>query len=172
MFDRSPECCAKNIWDWSSGNLQCSVTGPQELVCTDGAQLLPQHVTNLEPKQNQQSTHITHRKLFIKLDPGGIHTSYLSRARGENLVMWRNLSTWQMVRWSNSPHDRLSCRKNSRHEKCEDNLWKMWRNNVYNVWCFVAFYIILLQNLFFVIYAVLSRNMFPCDSRAFAWRKI
>ena len=112
MFDRSPECCAKNIWDWSSGNLQCSVTGPQELVCTDGAQLLPQHVTNLEPKQNQQSTHITHRKLFIKLDPGGIHTSYLSRARGENLVMWRNLSTWQMVRWSNSPHDRLSCGKN------------------------------------------------------------
>ena len=32
--------------------------------------------------------------------------------------------------------------------------------HVYNLWCFVAFYAILLQNHFFVIYAVLSRNMF------------
>ena len=38
------------------------------------------------------------------------------------------------------------------------------------MWCFVAFYVILLQNHFIVIYAVLSRNMFPRDSRAFAWR--
>ena len=31
-------------------------------------------------------------------------------------------STWQIVRWRNSPHDRLSCGKNSPHEKCEENL--------------------------------------------------
>ena len=40
--------------------------------------------------------------------------------------------------------------KNSPHEKCEENLWKTWRNNVYNVWCFVAFYVILFQNQFFL----------------------
>ena len=39
------------------------------------------------------------------------HTSYLSGAPG-TIVIWRNLSTCQIVRWRNSPHDRLSCGKN------------------------------------------------------------
>ena len=29
--------------------------------------------------------------------------------------------------------------KNSPHEKCEENLWKMWRNNVYNVLVFSVY---------------------------------
>ena len=88
----------------------------------------------------------------LKCDAGQSYLIFVTGttggARGENLVMWRNLSTWQMVRWSNSPHDRLSCGKNSPHEKYEENLWKMWRNKVYNVWCSVAFYIILWFTLF------------------------
>ena len=86
-------------------------------------------------------------------------------------VMWRNLSTWQIVRWRNSPHDILSCGKKFSTWK----MWRkpeMWRNNVFNVWCFVAFYNILLQNHLFVIYAVWSRNQFSYDLRAFSWRKL
>ena len=53
-------------------------------------------------------------------------TGTMGGAHGEISVMWRNLPTWQMVRWSKSPQD----------------MWKksvMWRNIVYNVWCFVTF---------------------------------
>ena len=53
------------------------------------------------------------------------------------IVMWKKFSTWEMWRKS-----------------------EMWRNNVYNLWCFVAFY------------AVLSRNLFCHNLRAFAWSKI
>ena len=65
--------------------------------------------------------------------------------------MWRNLFTWQMVRWSNSPHDRLSCGKNSPHGKCEENMWKMWRNNV--VFCRILCYFV--------------AESFYCDLRCF-----
>ena len=37
-------------------------------------------------------------------------------------------STWQIVMWK------------------EFSIWEMWRKNVYNSWCFVAFYAVLLQN--------------------------
>ena len=39
------------------------------------------------------------------------------------IVMWKKFSTWEMWR-----------------------KFVMWRNNVYNLWCFVAFYAVLLQN--------------------------
>ena len=78
-------------------------------------------------------------------------TGTMGGARGENLVMWRNLSTWQMVRWSNSPHDRLSCGKNSPHGKREENMWKMWRNNV--VFCRILCYFV--------------AESFYCDLRCF-----
>ena len=42
---------------------------------------------------------------------------------------------------------------------------EMWRNNVYNFWCFVKFYNILLQNHSFAIYADLSRNLLWYDLR-------
>ena len=59
----------------------------------------------------------------------------------------------------------------------------MWRNNVYNLWCFVAFYNILLQNQFFLrftlfcreisfgmIYALLRGEKF--SQKLCLWRKI
>ena len=55
-----------------------------------------------------------------------------------------------------------SCREVCPHDTHthEENMWKMWRNNVYNLWYFVTFY------------AVLSQNLFCCDLSAFVWRKI
>ena len=44
-------------------------------------------------------------------------------------------------------------------------------NNVYNLWCFNAYYAVLLQSRF-AIYAVLSQNPICRDLRTFAWRKI
>ena len=93
------------------------------------------------------------------------HTSYLSRAPRAVPVekIWSCGEICPYDRWSGGVILHMTdchVEKDSPHEKCEENLWKMWRNYVYNVWCFVAFYVILLQNLFFVIYAVLSRNMF------------
>ena len=35
----------------------------------------------------------------------------------------------------------------------------MWRNNVYNLWCFVAFYNILLQNQFFLQFTLFCREI-------------
>ena len=101
-----------------------------------------------------------------------IHTSYLSRAPRavpveKKSVMWRNLSTWQIVRWRNSPHDRLSCGKILHMRSLKKS--EMWRNNVYNLWCFVAFYNILLQNQFGTIYTLLRRDKI---SKQFCpWRK-
>ena len=40
----------------------------------------------------------------------------------------------------NSPHGTLSCRTNSPHGKCEENMWKMWRNNV--VFCRILCYFV------------------------------
>ena len=56
------------------------------------------------------------------------HTSYLSGAPG-TIVIWRNLSTCQIVRWRNSPHDRLSCGKNlhMRNLFCYDLRAFAWR---------------------------------------------
>ena len=59
-------------------------------------------------------TYLTPYLIFVTGTTGG--------ARGEKIVMWRNLSIWQIVRWRNSPHDRLSCGKYSPHEKCKENL--------------------------------------------------
>ena len=53
------------------------------------------------------------------------------------IVMWKKFPTWEMWRKS-----------------------EMWRNNVYNVWCFVAFYNILLQNQLF------------CDLRCFVAKSV
>jgi len=50
--------------------------------------------------------------------------------------------------------------------------------NLYGVFvvhlcCFVTFYAVFWRNFcFLVIHAVLSRDLFCCDLRAFAWRKI
>ena len=98
-------------------------------------------------------------------------TPYLIFVTSENLVMWRNLTIWQMVRWSNFPHDRLSCGKNSPHEKCEENL------KCGEIMCTIYgvlshFTIFCCTIIFFGIYAVLLRNQFWYDLRAFAWRKI
>ena len=35
----------------------------------------------------------------------------------------------------------------------------MWRNNVYNLWCFVAFYNILLPNQFFLQFTLFCREI-------------
>ena len=37
--------------------------------------------------------------------------------------MWRNFSTWHIVTWRDSPHDRLTCGKSSPYQKCEENLF-------------------------------------------------
>ena len=61
------------------------------------------------------------------------------------IVMWKKSSTWEMWR-----------------------KFVMWRNNVYNLWRFVAFYAVLLQNLLlsdlrcFVAKSVLSRFTHFC----------
>ena len=44
-------------------------------------------------------------------------------------------------------------------------------NRLYNLWCFSAYYAVLLQ-YHFAIFAVLSQNLFCRDLRAFVWRKI
>ena len=68
-----------------------------------------------------------------------------------------------------SPHHRLSCGQILEMTDCHvENfstweMWRkfvMWRNNVYNLWRFVAFYAVLLQNRdlrSFVVISVLSR---------------
>ena len=44
---------------------------------------------------------------------------------------------------------------------------------LHNLWCFVTFDSVLLQNHFFLaIYAVLLQNLFCRDLLAFAWRDI
>ena len=63
-----------------------------------------------------------------------------------HIVMWKKLSTWEIWRKS-----------------------VIWRNYVYNLWCFVALNCCKIS--FLAIYAVLSR-IFCRDSRAFVWRKI
>ena len=62
------------------------------------------------------------------------------------IVMGKKLSTWEM--W---------------------NKYVMWRNDLYNIWCFVALNIFKIS--FVAICAVLSR-IFCRDWRAFVWRKL
>ena len=99
------------------------------------------------------------------------HTSYLSRAPRAVPVekIW---SCGEIC-----PHDRWSGGVILHMTDCHvekilhmGNVKKICGKCGEIMWCFVAFYVILLQNHFIVIYAVLSRNMFPRDSRAFAWR--
>ena len=97
MFDRSPECCAKNIWDWSSGNLQCSVTGPQELVCTDVAPTFTTkcHQSRAKTTSTKHTKSLNHNvtnesrtQIVIKLDPGGIvHVAFIWRLPSMYQVM-------------------------------------------------------------------------------------
>ena len=95
-------------------------------------------------------------------------THYIDRFVS-TFLMWRNFSMWQIFMWTNSPHNRLSCGQildmtDYHVEKFSTwEMWRkfvMWRNNVSNLWCFVAFYAVLLQYLF------------CSDLRTFAWRKI
>ena len=62
-------------------------------------------------------------------------------------------STWQIVMW----------KKNILHMR-NVKTFVMWRNNVYNLWCFVAFNAVLLSWSWF--------TQFCRDLRAFEWRKI
>ena len=72
------------------------------------------------------------------------------------IIMWKKFSTWEMWR-----------------------KFVMWRNNVSNLWCFVAFYAVLLQNRdlrSFVAISVLSRFTRFCVEKNSAknyapWRK-
>ena len=58
---------------------------------------------------------------------------------------------WYTMETGNSPHGTLSCRTNSPHGKCEENMWKMWRNNV--VFCRILCYFV--------------AESFYCDLRCF-----
>ena len=97
-----------------------------------------------------------------------MYTSYLSRAPWA-VPVEKNLSCGEICphdRWSGGVNLHMTCGKKS----------VMWRNIVYNVWCFVTFYAILLPNLFFVIDNVLSRFTRFCVEKKLAtklcpWRK-
>ena len=90
--------------------------------------------------------------------------------RGKKSVMWRNLTTWQIFMWTNSPHSRSSCGQIL--DMTEQivmwkklSTWEMWRrfvmrrNDVSNLWCFVTFYAVLLQNLSFMQFTLFCREI-------------
>ena len=124
---------------------------------------------------------------------GDMHTWYLSRVP-RVVPVEKNLSCGEI--W---PHDRFSCgqilhiadRHVDKFLTWQIIMWKkfstwemwrkfvMWRNNVSNLWCFVAFYAVLLQNVdlrSFVAISVLSRSTRFCVEKNSAknyapWRK-
>ena len=86
--------------------------------------------------------------------------------------LWRTLTTWQIFMGTNSPYNRLSCGQILDMTDYPWEMWRkfvMWRKNVSNLWCFVAFYAVLLQNpdlrSFVAIYALLRGEKFSQELR-------
>ena len=79
-----------------------------------------------------------------------------------SLLMWRNLSCGEMF-----PHDRFL---HMRNEKCQANLLcggiSPHDISLLQIMLFCC------KICFVAIYAVLLRNLFCCDLRAFVWRKV
>ena len=101
--------------------------------------------------------------LYVKSNASN-HTSYLSRVPRvvpveKKSVMWRNSP--QIVMWTNSRLDRLSCGKNSPYEKCEEKMC-----TIHDV---LSHFMLFCCKI--VIYVVLSRYLFCCNLSPFAWRK-
>ena len=86
-------CC--NFWSICVLKVLCILGEGQQTLCP----------TKLSHPAQTPSEYIITSKTYLSRAPQAVPWE-------KNSVMWRNLSTWQIVRWRNSPHDRLSCGKN------------------------------------------------------------
>ena len=89
------------------------------------------------------------------------------------LHMWINFTFRHMTDVEMSKiHPHVDWFQISSHDRCRE-IWNLL-HFVYNLWYFVAFYIVLLENFFFFFcrFTLFCRKIGFCDLRAFVWRKI